>query len=161
MVAERDTLVTQVNALTAEVAQLKADTSNQTTEAKAEATHATESLSALQRSTSQNSTDLATARALVQQLQGANTVLANENYQLKTRLSPGVAITSTPTAASAASAAVTAAARTHVIAAGDTLFRISQRYYGTPNRWQEIYKANAAKLGTNGVLRVGMELAIP
>ena len=53
------------------------------------------------------------------------------------------------------------AARTHVVAAGDSLSRLSQRYYGSAGRWQEIYNANAPLLGPNGVLRVGTELRIP
>ena len=52
-------------------------------------------------------------------------------------------------------------ARTHVVVAGDSLSRISQRYYGTAARWQEIYNANAEKLGPNGTLRIGTELRIP
>ena len=157
--AERNTLATQIAALSSEVEQLKAGTASQTASAQADATRAAESLAALQRSTSQNAIDLAAARALLQQVQGAYTVLANENYQLKTRLSPGGA----PTAANASATpvAVPVATRTHVVAAGDTLSRISQRYYNTPTRWQEIYKANAAKLGATGVLRVGAELVIP
>ena len=172
---ERNSLSTQVTALTAEVEQLKSGASGQVAAAQAETARVTESLAALQRSTAQNSTDLTAARALLHQLQGANTVLANENYQLKTKLTPGAALASAPTApgatpsvtpstptpAPATPAAAQGAARTHVVAAGDTLFRISQRYYNTPNRWQEIYKANAAKLGTNGVLKVGSELTIP
>jgi nucleoid-associated protein YgaU len=48
-----------------------------------------------------------------------------------------------------------------VVAAGDSLSRLSQRYYGNANRWQEIYNANAALLGPNGVLKVGTQLRIP
>ena len=157
---ERNSLATQVSALSGEVAQLKSSGVNQTSSAQADAARAAESYAALQRSTAQNATDLAAARALLQQVQGAYTVLANENYQLKTRLSPG----STPSATAnigAATAPAPASGRIHVIAAGDTLSRISQRYYNTPTRWQEIYKANAVKLGANGVLRVGVELVIP
>ena len=53
------------------------------------------------------------------------------------------------------------AARVHVVASGDSLSKISQRYYGTASRWQEIYNANAGILGPNGVLRVGTQLRIP
>ena len=137
----------------------------QTGAAQANATRANESLGALQRSTSQNANELLTARTLLQQLQGANTVLANENYQLKSRLSPGAPPAPVNANANASVAANPAtpppAARTHVVAPGDTLSRLSQRYYGTPNRWQDIYNANAAKLGANGVLRIGSELTVP
>ena len=50
---------------------------------------------------------------------------------------------------------------THVVAAGDSLSRLAQRYYGDAKRWQEIYNANAALLGPNGILKVGTELRIP
>ena len=37
----------------------------------------------------------------------------------------------------------------------------SMRYYGTPNRWQEIYNANRDVLQASSTLRVGMQLRIP
>ena len=158
--SERNSLSSQVATLTDEVEKLKAQGSTDVASARADATQASESLGALQRSTAKNTNELAAARALIQQLQGSNTVLANENYLLKTKLSPGpVAV---PATAGVTPVAVAAnATHTHVVVSGDTLFRISQHYYGTTNRWQEIYKANSAKLGTNGVLRIGMELTIP
>ena len=54
-----------------------------------------------------------------------------------------------------------AEARFHTVADGDSLSRISMRYYGTPNRWQEIYNANRDVLQGSSVLRVGMQLRIP
>jgi chromosome segregation ATPase/phage tail protein X len=157
---ERNALAAQVTTLTAELDQLKAGAANQTGAARAEVTRSSESLAALQRSTSQNAIDLANTRALLKQVQGANTVLANENYQLKSRLSPGSAPVPAANAAIAPVPAPTTT-RTHIVATGDTLSRLSQRYYGTPSRWQEIYQANAGKLGTTGVLRIGVELTIP
>ncbi len=52
-------------------------------------------------------------------------------------------------------------ARFHTVAEGDSLSRISMRYYGTPNRWQEIYNANRDVLQGSSVLRIGMQLRIP
>ncbi len=52
-------------------------------------------------------------------------------------------------------------ARFHAVTEGDSLSRISMRYYGTPNRWQEIYNANLDVLQGSSVLRVGMQLRIP
>ena len=40
----------------------------------------------------------------------------------------------------------------HRVVSGDTLTRISSRYYGTPSRWQEIYNANRDKLGSADAL---------
>lgn len=51
--------------------------------------------------------------------------------------------------------------RFHTVTEGDSLSRISMRYYGTPNRWQEIYNANRDVLQGSSVLRVGMQLRIP
>lgn len=156
---ERDALAGQVAALTTEVEQLKSTAAAQAATAKGEITQANESLAALQRSTAQNTADLAAARALLQQVQGASTVLARENYQLKARLSPGGPVEKP--VVSTAPMVSPPAARTHTVVAGDTLSRISQRYYDTPARWPEIYKVNADKLGPNGILRIGMELVVP
>lgn len=51
--------------------------------------------------------------------------------------------------------------RVHVVAEGDSLSRISLRYYGTTARWQEIYEANRAVLQGANTLRVGSQLRIP
>ena len=123
-----------------------------------------DTLVAMQRAGSQTERDLAATRALLQQVQASNTLLAQQNYQLKGALAPNPVVTA-PTAPVAAPtpapAATAATGRTHTIATGDTLSKISQRYYGTPNRWQEIYNANRAQLGANGTLRVGGVLTIP
>ncbi len=57
--------------------------------------------------------------------------------------------------------AATVEVRFHTVAEGDSLSRISMRYYGTPNRWQEIYNANRDVLQGSAVLRIGMQLRIP
>jgi nucleoid-associated protein YgaU len=51
--------------------------------------------------------------------------------------------------------------RVHVVADGDSLTRISLRYYGTASRWPEIYQANRDLLRTENVLHVGQRLIIP
>ena len=51
--------------------------------------------------------------------------------------------------------------RTHVVAEGDSLTRISVRYYGTTNRWQDIYDANRDILKGENALRPGQRLKIP
>jgi len=154
--AERDALATQVASLTGQVEQLRTAAQSNSGTMQAELTRLNEAVAALQRSSTQGSRDLAATRALAQQLQGANTVLAGENYQLKTMLARSVGGAAPVTAPVAVPVA-----RTHVVVAGDSLSRLSQRYYGNANRWQEIYSANASLLGPNGVLRVGTELRIP
>jgi len=49
----------------------------------------------------------------------------------------------------------------YTVAQGDTLWRISQRFYGKGSRWSEIYDMNRASIGANpDVLRVGQVLKI-
>ncbi len=55
----------------------------------------------------------------------------------------------------------TAEVRYHTVAEGDSLSRISMRYYGTANRWQEIFQANRDVLQGSSALRIGMQLRIP
>lgn len=43
---------------------------------------------------------------------------------------------------------------------GDTLQRISMRYYGTTRRWHEIFKLNSAKLNSFNSIEVGQVLEI-
>ena len=50
--------------------------------------------------------------------------------------------------------------RKHLVKSGDTLRALAQKYYGNPNRWQEIYQANPDKI-ERGTPRVGAELTIP
>lgn len=49
----------------------------------------------------------------------------------------------------------------YVVQKGDTLSRISQRYYGTPNRWKAIYDANRDRIANMNQLKVGTALVIP
>lgn len=65
-----------------------------------------------------------------------------------------------PRAAPVASAA-DAQVRYHTVGEGDSLSRISMRYYGTPNRWQEIFQSNRDLLQGSSTLRIGMQLRIP
>ncbi|HEY0966023.1 MAG TPA: LysM peptidoglycan-binding domain-containing protein [Opitutaceae bacterium] len=55
----------------------------------------------------------------------------------------------------------TGPARKHRVAAGDTLASIAFEYYGSVERWREIYAANSELLGDNRPLSAGMELVVP
>ena len=143
--SEKDTLTAQL-----------ATAESRANAAQAEVTGAREALATLQRASAQYASDLATARALIRQLQGTNTIIVTENYQLKTRLA-GIATS----AVSPTPPAVSPSEKSHLVVAGDSLARISQRYYGTANRWQDIYLANPDKIGLDGVLRLGTQLRIP
>ena len=51
--------------------------------------------------------------------------------------------------------------RLHTVQAGETLYRISERYYNDPLKWPHIHEANRQILGPEGRLRVGQVLTIP
>ena len=119
--------------------------------------------------------DNAALRESLQQTQNTGAGLAAENARLRTALAAAgraPASSSPPTrpapvtvAASApampAPAAPPPAPRTYRVASGDTLSRISSRYYGTAARWQDIYNANRDQLRSPDVLPLGVELKIP
>lgn len=109
-------------------------------------------------------------REQLRQTQAQMAAYAEENVQLKSRLSLGGAHTAPTTAGVAPAPAPAAppapvpakpAQRTHVIASGDTLLKISQTYYGTPNRWSEILAANREVLRDEKSLVIGKSLVIP
>jgi nucleoid-associated protein YgaU len=58
-------------------------------------------------------------------------------------------------------AAPPAPPRIHVVKEGDSLVGISQQYYGTENRWRDIYLANREELDAARSLKVGQQLTIP
>ncbi|HTX65137.1 MAG TPA: LysM peptidoglycan-binding domain-containing protein [Opitutaceae bacterium] len=84
---------------------------------------------------------------------------------------PGIRVPGTTAPAAPAVAAATgaprpgnappAAPRKHVVAQGDTLYKIAQRYYGNGSRWPEILQANRDVLKDQNAVRPGMELKIP
>jgi nucleoid-associated protein YgaU len=51
--------------------------------------------------------------------------------------------------------------KSYVVQSGDTLSKISEKFYGTANRWNDIYEANRDTLSSARSLRVGQELLIP
>lgn len=51
--------------------------------------------------------------------------------------------------------------RRHVVAKGDTLFSLAQKYYGNRSRWRDIFEANRDVLPSQDALRLGMEIKIP
>ncbi len=54
-----------------------------------------------------------------------------------------------------------AGARTYVVQRGDTLGRISTRFYGSSSRYMDIYNANRDRLASPNSVTVGQELIIP
>ena len=51
--------------------------------------------------------------------------------------------------------------KSYEVQSGDTLSKISKKFYGTANRWNDIYQANRDILSSARSLRVGQELLIP
>jgi LysM repeat protein len=75
---------------------------------------------------------------------------------------PDVGPVSSPAAPQPAPApANNAPARTYAVVAGDTLWGISQRFYGQGERWPVIYDANRDKVSTPWLLSIGTVLVIP
>jgi tetratricopeptide (TPR) repeat protein len=106
----------------------------------------------------------------IAQLQAENSRLKRELEELlrqgrgapaagSTLINLGAAAPATP--AAAPTAPLPAGARSYTTVAGDTLFGISRKAYGTPTRWQDIQRANADKLGSSTQVRPGMVLVIP
>jgi len=51
--------------------------------------------------------------------------------------------------------------KSYVVQSGDTLSKISEKFYGTANRWNDIFQANRDTLSSARSLREGQELLIP
>lgn len=113
----------------------------------------------------------------LRQMQDQLAALSTENNQLKTKLALSVPSQSSvmpapnhPSTVAVAPAPVPVptveipaapAPRTHVIAAGDTLSKISKKYYGAADRWTEILAANRDVLRNENSLIVGKTIKIP
>lgn len=54
-----------------------------------------------------------------------------------------------------------AQAEVYVVVAGDSLWGISERYYGTGTRWNVIYDANRDLIANQNLIYIGQELIIP
>jgi chromosome segregation ATPase len=135
---------------------------------------AQQELAAVRADASKTAAESASLRDFLRQMQNANASLATENSRLKTAVAlaggrlpagsgaqpgrPAMVATSafTPPATPAAPAP-----RTHRVVSGDTLTRISSRYYGTSSHWQDIYDANRDKLRSPDALPLDVELKIP
>lgn len=55
----------------------------------------------------------------------------------------------------------TTTGQTYIVQPGDTLGKISQRYYGNTSDWVKIYEANRDVISSPESLRVGQEIRIP
>lgn len=162
--------------LQAENDQLKADAArNQAAVQAAADKTVSDTQAAAAKTTSDALAEAGALRDEVRQLQAQSAALAAENAQLRTRLAltgnpPGSTLVN-PTRPGTAAAAVlqpapvtpppAAAPRTHTIVLGDSLTKISKKYYGTPNRWDEIMKANPGVIKNSESIPLGAVITIP
>lgn len=51
--------------------------------------------------------------------------------------------------------------RIHVVASGDTLTSLAQKYYGDASKWNKIFEANRDVLPSSNSLQIGQKLKIP
>jgi TPR repeat protein/chromosome segregation ATPase len=146
-----------IDAVTAQMAQLRRDLDA----ARANQARLADAHAAQERERAATITQLRTENgALTVRLNQAQGTL--DQIAAAARLGTPAATIASGGAPSARPAPAQAAeARYHTVGEGDSLSRISMRYYGTPNRWQEIFQANRDVLQGSSALRIGMQLRIP
>ena len=152
------------SAVAAQLATVQRDLAAQ----RAENARVTDSLQAVERDrvtrVAQLQQENAAIAARLRQAQGTLDQIASAARLINGGSSSPIAALppATPTIVSQnASAPVATQARVHVVQDGDSLTRISSRYYGTTGRWQEIYDANRDVLKGENALRLGQRLKIP
>jgi nucleoid-associated protein YgaU len=115
---------------------------------------------------------IAPLQTQVRQAQDETSQLAAENARLRTRLelqAPGPGSSGTVPLRPGQPAAIQAATppppppppKTYVVVDGDTLTKISKKFYGTPGRWEDILNANHSVVKDEKSLVVGSTLTIP
>jgi nucleoid-associated protein YgaU len=62
---------------------------------------------------------------------------------------------------SGSSTTAPAAAQSYTVVAGDTLSKIAKKFFGSANRWHEIFDANRDQISNPDMIRVGQVLKIP
>lgn len=74
---------------------------------------------------------------------------------------PAVCCVTVPQDKAGTTGATTGAQRTYTVAAGDYLWKIAQKFYGTGFKWDVIYKANADTIKNPSLIYAGQVLVIP
>jgi nucleoid-associated protein YgaU len=75
--------------------------------------------------------------------------------------SEGDSYTTFPATTTADTDALIGSGAVHVVAKGDTLYRLARQYYNDQRRWKDIYEANRSKVSNPDLIHVGQELVIP
>jgi TPR repeat protein/LysM repeat protein len=99
--------------------------------------------------------------ALLARQQAENADLLTRLTRAQDQLNQNGPVRVAPPVAALAAEPTAQTARIHIVEQGDSLSKISERYYGTRSRWEEIYRANGTALRGQQVLRVGQRLVIP
>ncbi len=73
------------------------------------------------------------------------------------RVESGGSSTARPAEAEAAPASAT----TYTVEAGDSLWKISEKFYGDGSQWRRIYEANKAEIKDPDVIHPGQTFTIP
>lgn len=90
--------------------------------------------------------------------QGDKTEISN----VKPETSPSEAAQPAEEPAPAPEAAAPGGGRTHVVARGDTIYKLARQYYnGDQSKWRVIWEANKAQLPNPNQLKPGQQLVIP
>lgn len=137
-----------------DLAGLKAENGRLTSSAQAQEQDRRNQVARLQ----QENTALA---ARLRQAQGTLDQIASAARVNGGVITPFVAPPSASQPVTGGVAAPAISGRFYTVAEGDSLTRISIRYYGTGSRWQEIYDANRDVLRGQTALRVGQQLRVP
>jgi chromosome segregation ATPase len=152
---------TEAREARAQITKLEADLAAARSEARSGEAQFGGSITQLQEALAQANRDLAAAE------------IRNENLVREfARARPGMLLaaegTGTQRAAPSRSPAVEpvdvpapALPRVHTVDSGENLSSISLRYYGTPNRWREIFDANRDVMNSPNQLAPGVRLRIP
>jgi chromosome segregation ATPase len=152
----------EVRTARAQVAQLEADLAAARSEARSGRAEFGESTGQLQEALAQASQDLAAAEIrnenLVRELARTRPGMLLALDSSSTRAAPTRTIAQEFVEVVAPASTET---RAHTVANGENLSAISARYYGTPNRWRDIFDANREVMSSPNQLAPGTTLRIP
>ncbi len=87
--------------------------------------------------------------------------MSNTSPQQDVPTTPKSTTTSTSVSTTPTKSNTSSQAKTYTVQKGDTLSKISLKFYGTSKKWKKIVEANREKLGQNQILRAGMVIVIP
>lgn len=81
--------------------------------------------------------------------------------QVQTSAAPTAAFAPKPATTTSSAPAPSTQSREYAVQEGDTLSSISKKFYGTANRWNDIFEANRDTMRSPASLQIGQKLRIP